>query len=726
MTMTTVQTGTQRDYYWANAPTTELPDVVRERCRAFWARLERDGRIDLWRRLERTFYGWDGDGGWSNSTAVTFGGEDGESVMLRVNQFRSIVRAIAALVTAERPAFTAQALQNDGASLDAAPLCEGLVTSYYETRGVEDKADTTARVVCLLGEAFTHLRWDAFIGKPTGEKERPVYRHGQPVTRTEDREVIDPVTGEASVTVEEVPEMETFVVREGDIAPESLTPLQVVRDLDDTSAEPRWAIVAHTANVWDLAARYPELRERIMDARGSLMWPRRVWDQGPDEMRPDMLSSDLVTMWCVYHLATDAVPQGRYALVCGDVVLYDGPFTMRMLPVIPLIPEYEHDTASGDAPVADLLCLQEVYDMAWSALLTPIDALGVQNVLVPDGQDISVEQLGRAMQVLKYQPMPNMPNGGAPTPLMLLRTPEELWKLIELIPQCMERISGINSVTRGAPDSNIKAGNFAALISAQAQQFNGPLARGVLRHHEQIGTCILETLRTYATSTRIAEIGGHGRPTAVKEFKASDLAIDRVSLDMANPLTRQMAGRMEVAQMLLSQPGMIRTPEQFLQFLSSGRIDPMYQSDVSRLTCIKRENEMMSDGQTPPVLITDRHDLHITEHLAVLDDPDIRQRRPDVIKATMAHIEEHIAWAPQVPQVLALLTGQKIAPEQFAGPMAPQAPPSPGAMPRQADAPPQREPGRAQVPGATPSDALPMMPTNPQTGERAAPAGVPA
>ena len=723
--MTTIKA---REYYWAAAPLAELPEIVRERSMAFRERLDGDGRMDLWRRLERTYYGLDAEGQWRSSAAVTFGGDSGENVMVRVNEFRSIVRAIAAIVTAERPAFIAQAMSGNAASLDAAPLCEGLVSSYYETKGLEDIAQETARYACILGEGFTHLRWDPFAGRAYTTTERPVYEGGEPVVDVEERESVDPMTGEVVRERVEVPRMEPWIEREGDIVPESLSPLQVVRDLDATT-DPVWALVAHRADVWTLAARYPELRERILAQRGAPLWPRRIWVSGPEEVVADALSGDVVTVWCLYHLPTDAVPKGRYALVCGDVVLYDGPFTMRALPVIPLIPERQHDTASGDTPVADLLCLQEVYDMCWSALLTPIDALGVQNVSVPEGQDIDVEMISRGLQLLKYQPMPGMPNGGKPEPLLLLRTPEELWKLVELIPQVMQRISGINSVTRGAPDSNIKAGNYAALISAQAQQYHGPLARGVLRHHEQIGTMILETLRTYATTKRVAEIGGLDRQTAVREFVGSDLTIERVSLDMANPLTRQMAGRLEVAQLLLAQPGMIQSPEQFLQLLATGRIEPMYRAQQSQLSLIKRENERLADGKEPPVALVDRHDLHIAEHAAVINDPDLRARRPDVMQAVLNHLMEHVAQAATIHQTpaLALATGQRIPP-QMAGPMPPPGPapvpeggPSPGSLPRTGDAPPQREPGRAQVPGSAPSDALPMMPTNPATGQRVQP-----
>lgn len=728
-----MSTTKSRDFYWASAPAAELPDVIDEKARAFWNRLESDGRLDLWRRLERTYYGLDGEGAWKTSAAVTFGGDSGENVMVRINEFRSIVRGIASIVSAERPAFVAQALSGDAASLDAAPLCEGIVSSYYETRGLEDIASETARYAILLGEGFTHLRWDPFAGRTHVMGERPVYDAGEPVIDEEERETVrleaDPVTGQpVEVPTRErveVPRMEQWPEREGDIAPCSLGPLQVVRDLDATDGM-RWAIVAHREDVWTLAARYPELRDRILQQRGAPMWPRRVWASGFDERSADELSGEMVTVWCFYHLACDSLPQGRYALVCGDLVLYDGPLTMRSLPVIPLIPEKQNDTASGDTPVADLLCLQELYDTTWSALLTPIDALAVQNVAVPEGADVSVEQLSRGLQLLEYKYLAGHPGGGKPEPLQLLRTPEELWRMIELIPQVMQRISGINSVTRGAPDEQIKSGAFAALVGAQAQAYQGPLSRGVMRHHEAIGTGILETLRTYATTERVAEIAGRDRQTAIREFSASDLTIQRVALDMANPLTRQMAGRMEVAQMLLAQPGMIQSPEQFLQLLATGRIEPMYRAQQSQLTLIRRENEMLADGKSPPVALIDRHDLHLAEHASVINDPDLRMNRPDVLEAVLSHMMEHVSQAGAVhtTPALAFATGQRIPPAMVApmpmpgGPMPAEGP----AGPQQAGPAPRQQPpapGRAKVPGSAPGGDMPMMPINPATGNRA-------
>lgn len=719
----------KRDYYWAAAPTDELSEVLSERARIFWDRLDTDGRLELWRRIDRTYYGLDGNGGWGDSAAVRFGGDTGELVMVRVNEFRSIIRGISAIVTAERPAFVAKASTGDAASLDAAPLCEGVVTSYYEHGGLEEVTHEAGQIAIRFGEGYTHLRWDPYAGRVHTMSERPVYDDsGEPMTEQVETTVegVDEFGMPTSeVRVEQRPVTEQWPEREGDVAPEALPPYRVVRDVD--ADKMRWCIVPNEQNVFDLAARFPEKRVDILATRGSPIWPRRVWESNPDSGATSD-DEDMVTVWHFYHLPTDAIQQGRYAVVVGDVVLYDGPMPMTRLPVVRLMPERQTGTSQGDTPIVDLLCLQEIIDAAWSSIVTQVDANGISNIAVPEGQDVNEETLGRGTRLFKYTPNPAAKDNGLPTPLKLLDTPEELWKVLDISPSRMQVLSGINSVTRGSPDAQIKSGNFAALISAQAQSYNGPLARGIQRHHEEVATTLLEVLRTHATTTRIAEVGGSDRQTATREFVAADLTVQRVSIDTANPLTQQMAGRLEIAQMLMSQPGLIQTPEQLVQLLGTGRLEPLYRGQQAQLTLIKRENEMLADGQTPPVFIFDRHDVHMTEHAAVIADPLIRSSRPDVVSALTSHMMEHLSQLGQLTSMpaVALAMGIQIPPQmalpQMPGMPAPGAPPAPGGP---KGAPPTRpEPGRAKPPGAPPGADMPFMPTNPATGARETPAGV--
>jgi hypothetical protein len=723
-----------RDFYWAASPADELPQALTERARAFWDRLDSSGRLDLWRRIDRTYYGLDGSGGWGDSAAVRFGGDAGETVMVRVNEFRSIIRGITSIVTAERPAFSARANNGDAASLDAAPLCEGLVTSYYETGGLEDVTQEAAQYAIRFGEGHTHLRWDAYAGRVYTTAQRPIYDDsGQPMTETVEvvDETTDPLTGLVTVVrrTEERPMMEDWPEREGDLRPAALPPYRCIRDLD--ASELVWCLVPHEENVWTLAARYPEKRAELVALRGSAIWPRRVWETSPDTARARDDDEDMVTTWCFYHLPCDALPHGRYAIVAGDLVLYDGPMTMRMLPVVPLIPERQTGTAQGDTPVTDLLCLQEIYDAAWSTIVTQVDAHGISNVAVPEGQDIQVEILGRGSQLLKYEPNPAAKDNGLPTPIRLLDISPELWRVIEQVPLRMQVLSGINSVTRGAPDTQIKSGNFAALVSAQAQSYNGPLSRGIIRHHERVGSALLEMLRTHATTQRIAEVGGRDRQLAVREFRADELTIERVSVDVANPLTQQMAGRLELAQLMLSQPGLVQTPEQLFQLLATGRLEPLYRGQQSQLTLIKRENELLADGKRPPVFIFDRHDEHMTEHAAVIADPLVRTSRPDVIEALTQHMLEHLTQLGQLAgtPAIALALNIKIPPQmatQVSAPMpgqVPQGAPPTGGPPPGGPMGEHPEPGRAKPPGAAPGADLPFMPTNPATGRREVPAG---
>ena len=82
----------ETDVYWAAKPSHELVDEVETRVNAYYEACEQYGRIQLWLRSQRMYFGHDADGSWASSSAVTYGGDQGELALLRANQYRSFVQ----------------------------------------------------------------------------------------------------------------------------------------------------------------------------------------------------------------------------------------------------------------------------------------------------------------------------------------------------------------------------------------------------------------------------------------------------------------------------------------------------------------------------------------------------------------------------------------------------------------------------------------------------------
>ena len=163
------------------------------------------------------------------------------------------------------------------------------------------------------------------------------------------------------------------------------------------------------------------------------------------------------------------------------------------------------------------------------------------------------------------------------------------------------------------------------------------------------------------------------------------------------------AGRVQMAEQLL-QMHLIKDPTQYFQVLNTGRLEVMFEGDVSQQLLVRKENEMLSEGDAPLVSPLDLHAFHIQEHRAVLDDTDIRNS-PEIIKNVMDHIESHIDKLTNTDPRVLMLTGQQPLPP-------PPGPAGPGAP----------MPGAPGTPGSPTPGGPPMPPPNqPQGGPAPSP-----
>lgn len=710
------------DVYWAAVPKEQLPDALAAQAALFWSRLQSTGLIDVWRRSHRTWYGVDGQGGWGDSVAVTYGGDSEEFAMARVNHYRSIGQALTAMGTGMRPAFEARSTNVDSKSLREAPLAVGVVDYDYRRHDLETSVTRQTEAAVRYGEGWIHLRWDERGGRKHTTRTRPVYDEGgaPKVEMVEQSfEEVDPVTGELTQYTESVeqPVTEEWPEHEGDISPMLLLPHEVIRDL--TRTDHRWMAVPHRVSAWELAAQYPERRKEILDMRGGPQWPRSLW--GATGWDPVEKGCEDLCQWYLYHPPTDALPEGLFAKVVGNLVLAHEPFPFEEIPVYEQAPQ-RHDGGQGYSPMWDLLCLQEVYDAVFSSIVSQADASAGGNVTAPKGADVSVEQLSRAFTLIEYEYTPGAPAGGAPQPLTLWSISAEHTNLLQLIQRLEETLSGINSVIRGDPDASLKSGAALALVSSLSSHFTSSVQRENTRGHERVGTGILRLYKRFATTKRVAEIAGRANRTALKEWSSKDLSrVDRVTIEIGNPLMRQRAGIQQVAETLL-QAELFENRDEYLIFLNTGRLEPAYDEGANRQLQIEDENEALVDGRPIKVLWGDDHPLHIQRHLAVLFDPE--SRFDDALVARVAaHVDEHkTLWMGMDPAIAAALGIQPppmpMLPPGAAPPGAPGEPPPPGGA-----APAEPPPDGRAVPGGLPGNEgggdMPFMPTNPLTGQRA-------
>lgn len=678
-----------RKDHWASLPaySSEFVSEVNERIRAYYHKLDKRGLVQRYHRAYAAYHGlsrtFAADPG-ATMQAQPVGLND-EFLEIEANHFRNLIKHSLNLATSGRPAFDVRALNNDHRSAAQVQIAQNAIDHYRREQQAEAILRSVAEKSLAYGEAFLHQYWDR------------------------DR-VIETPNGNAR----------------GDVVHEALGPLDVPRQLAKDGRD-QWRAVRDYMSRYDLAAGYPHLSDDLLRVSP----PQDEWQRYRLGFDPDTDQDDSeIVVYYVYHARTPAVPVGRHAIIAGDVCLYDGPLPYDDLPVLRMAPSDFLDAAIGYADAWDLLGPQELYNAALSAIATRLSAFGVNNVAMEDGGSVGVDQLG-GMNLILY------PRGTRPPhPIELLTIPEELLKTLELTNQLMQTLSGINSVARGDPDANIKSGAAMALVQAMALQFNSGLQAAWVDLLERFGTGLVRILKRFAGEPRMIAIAGESGRWNMQQFVGDDLAtIDRVFIDVGNPLARTTAGRSEIARDLL-QAGLVKKPEEYFSVLTTGRLEPIYNAPTSLTEGIKAENEALGRGESVPVLQLDRHDCHIQEHLVLINTPESRAD-PRVQQATIAHVMQHLEqWlhlSMDAPFILAV-TGTPPLPmpakglPQGPGPGKPQGAdessgPPPGApgsgTPAQGGAGPDGgppPPKGEKTPGGLPN--MPNLPTNPMTGEK--------
>lgn len=607
------------------------------------------------------------------TVTLTEAGDEGEFLALAVNHYRGLVRAGLALVTGERPAWDPQARTSGAEATKQVRLTRNLLDYVMSAKRFDQKIYDEMELAVVGGSGFCAFGWDASAG----------------------------------------------LDGEGDIWASVLAPWEMKHeDVRDYSECKWWIFVRHESR-WDWVAHFaesdPDKARRLEGLDSDKSFLCGVQTASPREVE----GSDRIPLLYCYANASKSCPKGRLVVVASpELVLVDGPMPYGAFSPVTRVCAAEFLGTSR--PIANSwsqLPLMEAFNAIVSVIMTRADLGGVPDVAVPPNTEYEQGTLGGANKIEA-----DMSNDGKPTLIDLLQIPDVLPRLLEALKTWMEELSGINSVTRGNPASNITSGSMAALIASQAVQFNSSDERTYTFALEAAGTHILRIYQRCASAKQMISIAGQDEQWAVQSFQGEDLRdVLRVAVKTTTPFLKTMAGRKEIADQLL-QRNMIQDPREYVAAIESGELSPLFKGPVDQLLIIKAENEAMRRGEAVPVLLTDNHELHIREHICELDtdarnDPAYRDRMlKHVYEGHFRNWQDASMKAPDTcvafgyrPLPGAFATGQQAQQMQGGG-----GAPTPGATPPQQlpNSPePRAKPGPPPQPkGQEPSQAAPSVP----------------
>lgn len=599
--------------YWANQPTEDLGAEILKRVDEYYEFLQTSGYGSLLRRSYTAYYKSQTTGG-----RVIKIGEQGEYTQLNVNHYRNLLSHLLTMTTQQAPSFEPRATNSDYESQAQVILARGLLDYYLREKKLTEYIKLAVETALVMTEGFVRAEWNTQGGEIYG---------------------VNPDT--------QAP------IREGDIQYSNFNTFNVIRDFRKKSWDQHnWVILRSTKNRWDLVAQYPELKDRILDCPSPSDDDIRNQYVGMHSGSETLSDEDDVVVYEFYHKQTASVPHGRYTMLLdSDLVLFDGSLPYRTIPVFRIVPDKQLETTFGYTIGFDLLPIQEAVDGLYSTVTTNQSTFGVQNILVPKGHGLSVSSYASGLNLIEYDM-----KLGKPEALNLTQTPPEIFKFIEQLEHLMEVLSGVNSVARGNPEASLKSGAALALVQSMAIQFSIGLQQAYAMLIEDLGTATINILRDFASVPRVATIVGKANRSLMREFSGKDLSqVNRVTVDMGNPLQRTTAGKVNLAETLI-QNNLIENADQYIQVITTGKLEPIIEGKQGELMLIRAENEHLSLGKEQPVIVTDNHLQHIIEHKVVLSSPESRIN-PDVLGATLKHISDHLAVLqdPQYQRLLAVL-----------------------------------------------------------------------
>ncbi|WP_448191267.1 portal protein [Azospirillum sp. sgz301742] len=693
---------TNKNQYFAAQTGDELASELTARIEQFEE--IRQPVVRRWRRNLRYYHNqyYENTEG---TDSIHFVGEQSEYSAVSVNHFRNIIQHLLNLIVGNRPTFQARATNSDQKSLQQARLANNLLDYYLREKRLDAKIKAAVEYALLLDSGYILTTWDADSGREYGVED---ITPEQPTTITE----VVPGSMDAPVAPEfqAPPETRQRVVYEGDLRFDVIPPCDVI--VDPTKADHSdntWAIVRRYRSRWDLIVNFPEFEDELREIKS----PTEESMTGLFWSNSRSLGTDDIEVFEFFHSKTPALPNGKYALFLrSGTTLLEMPLPYREITLRQISAGTELGTQFGYTVANDLAPLQDLVNMEVSTISTNHATFGVQNVAAARDAGITVKQL-EGMNLIEYDLA-----GGPPQALNLTSTPGEIFQFLNLLVNMIETISGVNSVVRGNPQANLESGTAIALVQQQALEFASHLQESYVRLLEDVGTDAVRILRDFASTPRLVHIAGKSKVAAMREFVGNDLEnVNRVVVDLGNPLSRTTAGRVELAHNLINF-GIIKTPEEYLTVVETGNLDPLTEHDSAELGLIRHENEMLMEGQGVPSLIIDNHRLHILEHSTILMNPEVRINSP-AVGVVLNHIQEHMgmlndAGVQQIHALLGNTTGQpQMAPSQVPPQPEPMKDVQGGGVPVQGPMPPRLPAGAAPA-ASGPMNAPPAGPGSAQ------------
>lgn len=608
--------------YFIDKNDDELVAEVLSRVDAYDTFLTHSGAIYKYQQVYDLYYGLK-----NGAFGVRKSGDQNEIINISINHFRNYIKKTHAVITQQKLSYEPTAINSDYEAQSQCLLMKNILEYQINDKSLNKLIPKWVEYALLYSEYFLSATWDVNAGEPVAA--------------------------------------DLFAKREvmsGDIIYKLHHPINVIRDPGlKSNNNMSWVIIRDQVNKYDLAVQHPDFKEHILSAP---TLENRITDIKMKFITP---SEDLIEVITLYHDQTPACPKGIKVVLIGDKIIEKSINKYKKLPVCRLSASDIENSILAYSVSFDLVAIQEAITALLTASLSNNLTFALQNIYCSD-PNIDYEDLSSGMRLFK--------GAAKPEAIQLTASSPELYKLVDLLQNHAQLITSISSTQMGQPEASLKSGASLALVSSMAIQSLSDLSASYVEAMSDVANLTKDIFQNFANAPMLISIGGKGKAYTTKPFMKDDInKISKVFIKVGNPLAQTTAGRLQIADQLM-QNGMITDPHKYLEVVETGSLEALDNDAVTEQMLVRQENESLKEGQEVIALLIDNHGNHINAHRTVLSDPEVR-KKPEIVQAVLAHIQEHIDLIRQVPPDLANIIGMQQP--------APQGPAAPGEAPQPQD-----------------------------------------
>lgn len=517
-----------------------------------------------------------------------------------------------------RPALTVRAASDDESDRRSSSLASNILTAAQEDADLDGVISAATIWSEICGTAFYKTVWDAESGKVVGftDDGKSVCEGRVKVAALSPFEIYP-----YSLSVEEICDQPSIIHAKA-LSVEDIYTLYGVklagRDIDEFSLAP---VTLAAASEDGAAYSFKAVRHGF-----ELVIER-------------------------YERPTSERPNGRFTVVAGGKLLYDGelPYVngedgAREYPFVRQVSMPAPGSFFGASVVDRLIPLQRAYNAVKNRKHEFLNRIAMGTVAVEDGS-VDLDELSEdglmPGKILVYRQGSNPPEM-----LSLGNVPDEFFKEEEAILSEFYKVSGTGDISENANGfAGITSATGLQLIIDQDDMRLNVTYGSIKRAVKAIGRHILRLYRQFATDLRLMKFAGETGAANLIYFKGSDISSDDVVLEADSDLNMTPAQKRTVVYEILEK-GLfcdgdgklaVSVKNRLLELL--GFTSLAVERDLKELNRSRAAEENLKlKSVSVEVKEYDDHEEHVKEHKAFLLTEELSK---EAEKRICAHIAVH-------------------------------------------------------------------------------------